>query len=471
MAFRRKNTKPIRVPEPLLPYEAMQDGLTSPGILHPGLNDPCSPQDIHVPGFHTTAGPAMKHEAFHHPSLNMLRAAALFPNYNGQHFPSTLSSPCLPEADNMYMNQSHMMHASNEQHMQGCGMPWQVSLSLGNSSLDPPTMVAPSNHKWQSDPTSSSHMSQQHHINIPSPHTQLNHVKWEMSPTQGNLQLTEQPVKTTSDATPVTSVLPTNGHGQDLTLSPPSGGKTPGPKKSRKIRFKYQDKQNADVKYKCETCQYCTNRSDHYKRHLITHSEDKPLKCGTCGYSTGRSDHYRDLKPLKRPPRAKLPIQTSIHQQAVQKLSGSGSINPNCSRHAVSPTHASALPPKRFQCDMCGYATDRSSHYNRHTRTHSEERPFSCDKCGKRFKIDTYLKKHRCCMRPLPTNNTTMPNCQPNGSTVHQTHQNEDTLKNPMLSPRLDPQGPMCMGCGAWLQNRNDFSNHICQPHPVLGAL
>jgi len=48
-----------------------------------------------------------------------------------------------------------------------------------------------------------------------------------------------------------------------------------------------------NVKYHCNLCEYRTNRSDHYKRHLLVHSEEKPLKCATCGYGTGRSDHFK----------------------------------------------------------------------------------------------------------------------------------------------------------------------------------
>uniref|UniRef100_H2Y548 Uncharacterized protein n=1 Tax=Ciona savignyi TaxID=51511 RepID=H2Y548_CIOSA len=183
MSFKRKNTKPTRVPEPMLRYDPMQDNMVQHGALHTGLtnNELCLPPDIHVPNFHPTP-PGMKSDSFHHPSLNMLRAAALFPN--GQHFPPAITSPCVPEAETMYLGQPPMLHSSNDQHLQGCGTPWQVSLSLGNNSMDPPTMVAP-NSRWQTEVSTSRSLNQTHHINAPS----RNHPgKWSLSPQPENIE-------------------------------------------------------------------------------------------------------------------------------------------------------------------------------------------------------------------------------------------------------------------------------------------
>lgn len=45
---------------------------------------------------------------------------------------------------------------------------------------------------------------------------------------------------------------------------------------------------------------------------------------------------------------------------------------------------------------MCGYSTDKNSHYSRHLHTHSGDQPYRCCECKKTFKLESYLKKHRC---------------------------------------------------------------------------
>jgi len=69
-----------------------------------------------------------------------------------------------------------------------------------------------------------------------------------------------------------------------------------------------------------------------------------------------------------------------------------------CSR-SPSPDAAGADSSKRFRCDVCGYCTDRCSHYTRHLKTHTDSKPYDCLDCGRRFKLETYLKKHRCASR------------------------------------------------------------------------
>uniref|UniRef100_H2Y547 C2H2-type domain-containing protein n=1 Tax=Ciona savignyi TaxID=51511 RepID=H2Y547_CIOSA len=156
----------------------------------------------------------------------------------------------------------------------------------------------------------------------------------------------------------------------------------------------------------------------------------------------------RDPKSAKRQPRVK-PIS--------HKVTTPNNVNP------VGVSNSTLA--KRFSCQICGYSTDRSSHYNRHARTHSDERPFSCDACGKRFKIDTYLKKHRCSMRQLHPDNMALQNSHEIDA------QNIETLKQP-LGSHLNTHPQICMTCGLWLPDRMECSNHICQgPMPVLGSM
>lgn len=184
---------------------------------------------------------------------------------------------------------------------------------------------------------------------------------------------------------------------------------------SSKFKYTLQDHLNGIVKYKCDKCDYCTNRSDHFKRHLLVHSEVKPFKCCRCGYCTGRSDHFRRHLTRHgftaeeiRQQYVLNGIKTSNNNHEITNLhTKQPTMMPqnNLSMAAIQSTtqpinnksnqdNSSTL--KRHTCEQCGYSTNRHSHFVRHSRTHSNERPFECQYCGKKFKLDDYRKKHRC---------------------------------------------------------------------------
>jgi hypothetical protein len=53
-------------------------------------------------------------------------------------------------------------------------------------------------------------------------------------------------------------------------------------------------------------------------------------------------------------------------------------------------------------CEYCGGEFYRKEHYERHVRTHTRERPFSCSRCSSRFSRRSVVP-HRCSvLRPLP---------------------------------------------------------------------
>lgn len=194
-------------------------------------------------------------------------------------------------------------------------------------------------------------------------------------------------------------VLPDNGV-EDENLLP--GNRKSADKRQSKLRqHKGKDPQDSP-RYSCSMCKYVTNRSDHHKRHLMTHSEDKPLKCTMCSYGTGRSDHYK--RHLQRHGLSDAAIIECCAKNGLKLKTSSltpldGSKQPaedGQSSKGKSAKQPKQTPWKKFVCDMCGYTTDKSSHYNRHTQTHSAEKPHSCKFCYKSFKLPLYLNKHRC---------------------------------------------------------------------------
>uniref|UniRef100_A0A8C6VAW7 C2H2-type domain-containing protein n=1 Tax=Naja naja TaxID=35670 RepID=A0A8C6VAW7_NAJNA len=50
---------------------------------------------------------------------------------------------------------------------------------------------------------------------------------------------------------------------------------------------------------------------------------------------------------------------------------------------------------KGYECEDCGKVFSCSSHYSKHRRTHTGERPFHCEDCGKSFNVSSNLYRHQ----------------------------------------------------------------------------
>lgn len=91
------------------------------------------------------------------------------------------------------------------------------------------------------------------------------------------------------------------------------------------------------------------------KQHLLVHSKREKLQCPKCPETYLRQinldEHYR-----------------RVHEQIE--------------------------PVKNVLCSLCGFATKHEAHLARHLQSHSEDRPYACDKCDKTYKTPDALKKH-----------------------------------------------------------------------------
>ncbi|XP_074000187.1 zinc finger transcriptional factor charlatan isoform X1 [Rhodnius prolixus] len=162
--------------------------------------------------------------------------------------------------------------------------------------------------------------------------------------------------------------------------------------------------------FQCPRCPYASAWARCVRMHLARQHElttTDTVSNAWCKESPALDEVTRYLERLKAKVEAEPPAQSVQVQQdqqpSIQTTTTTVSTNTTtktqkATQAALSATQETttntAVGTKRYNCNYCGYATDRRDLFTRHENIHRDDKPFHCYVCLKQFNRADHVKKH-----------------------------------------------------------------------------
>ncbi|KAI8503104.1 Histone-lysine N-methyltransferase prdm9 [Branchiostoma belcheri] len=130
---------------------------------------------------------------------------------------------------------------------------------------------------------------------------------------------------------------------------------------------------------KCKHCNYSTDITVDIKKHMVTHTGERPFKCSTC------RKRFTTNSSLRRHER----VHTGEKPYRCEECGKSFDRQYSLTTHML--THSGLQP---FACTHCGKGFAHTGSLQNHMRIHTGEKPYKCEHCEMAFTERGHLKRH-----------------------------------------------------------------------------
>jgi uncharacterized Zn-finger protein len=170
--------------------------------------------------------------------------------------------------------------------------------------------------------------------------------------------------------------------------------------------FKQQDTLNAHVRvhdnnrteFQCKECGKYLSASAALKVHMRVHQRLKPYMCDVCGMSFSQRGN------LTKHMLSHTDTTSFTCNQCGKNFKYQETWKTHMRSHALKAglqDYEVLAFGKFYVCEICQKKVASASQYKVHMRTHTNERPYPCTHCGKRFKESGKLSRHMRIHRPI----------------------------------------------------------------------